>query len=145
MANEFNIQLDPSSQSGLDLFVYVKNTNGSQAAEPISLTEVDTTGFYTADLNQELNPGVYIVSFNNTDDSSLMGIGELYWTGTKELTLLDLDLIRKALLNNMKIDTDANQLLIYEDDGETVLEAFDLFDGDGEPTSSNVFEIRENA
>ena len=47
-------------------------------------------------------------------------------------------LIRKILTNRWKII--GNQLIIYDDDGETVLLKFDLKDKDGNPTETNVYE-----
>ena len=47
-------------------------------------------------------------------------------------------LIRKILTNRWKIVN--NQLIIYDDDGETELIVFDLKDKDGYPTETNVFE-----
>lgn len=143
MANEFNIQLDPTSQSGLLVYVRIKLAGGEVVGSPIELTEIEEeSGFYTGDLNIELDPNTYIIVFYNNDGNGVLGIGELYWTGQKELTLLDLEMIRKALLNNMKVED--NQLIIYEDDAATPAYVFNLYDSAGEPTSTNITEI-ENA
>ena len=47
-------------------------------------------------------------------------------------------LVRKILTNRWKIE--ANQLIIYDDDGATPLIRFDLYDKEGLPTEVNVYE-----
>ena len=136
MANEITIQLD-SSYDGADLVAKVKEANGTIAAE-IALTQ-QSDYLFTGNLSS-VDAGSYIVAF--FEDTTLIGNGSLYWNGTREVTLGDLDLVRKGLLNNMKVED--NQLTIYEDDGTTVLNTFDLFDLEGDPTSDDVFRI-ENA
>jgi hypothetical protein len=49
-------------------------------------------------------------------------------------------LARKHLTNRDKIDTTANTLIRYDDDGTTPLVTFDLKDGDGGASSTQIFE-----
>ena len=49
-------------------------------------------------------------------------------------------LARKHLTNRDKIDTTANTLTRYDDDGTTPLVVFDLKDGDGDASSTQIYE-----
>jgi len=49
-------------------------------------------------------------------------------------------LARKHLTNRDKIDTTANTLTRYDDDGTTALVVFDLKDGDGDASSTQIYE-----
>jgi len=46
------------------------------------------------------------------------------------------------LKNRQKIEN--NILYVYDDDGTTVLESYDLKDNNGNATDTNVYEIIEN-
>jgi len=52
----------------------------------------------------------------------------------------DVTAMKKILANRWKIDTVANTLTVYEDDGTTPYLVFDLLDSAGNPASTNVFE-----
>lgn len=54
--------------------------------------------------------------------------------------LLDVDFIRKFQTNRTRIDTVANTLTVYDDDGTTPLWVFDLKDGAGVGSSDPVCE-----
>ena len=56
------------------------------------------------------------------------------------IALAQATLARKHLTNRDKIDTVANTLTRYDDDKTTPLVTFDLKDGDGVATSTDVFE-----
>ena len=64
-----------------------------------------------------------------TYDSLLEKVNEVYER---------VELVRKIQTNRWKIEN--NQLIIYDDDGETPLLRFDLKDRLGRPTEVNVFE-----
>jgi len=137
MANEITIQLD-SSYDGATITAKVKTSNGT-ATQTIELTQ-QADYFFTGNLSS-LAAGSYSVVFFDENDT-LVGSGTLYWNGTREITLGDLDHVRKGLYNNMKVED--NQLIIYDDDGTTPLDTFNLFDLAGDPTSDDVYQI-ENA
>lgn len=144
MVNEFNIQLDPNTQSGLLVYVRIKAPGGEIIGGPVELAEVnEETAFYSGNMDVELglSSGTYIIVFYNNDGNGVLGVGELHWNGSREITLIDIEIIRKALMNRMKVDEDTNQLIIYEDDGATELQRFNLFDLNGVPTSTTIFEV----
>jgi hypothetical protein len=55
---------------------------------------------------------------------------------------LNLELLRKNLVNNTKIDTALNTYTVYDDDTITPLYTYDLLDDAGDPSSTSVFERR---
>jgi len=136
MANELSQQLD-SSFAGATIVAKVKDADGT-IVHSVTLSE-ESDYFFTGDL-PSTDAGIYLVSFFN--DSTLVGIGNLIWTGTREATIGDISEVRKALLNNMKVDPDTNQLIIYEDDGTTQFKVYNLYDKEGNSTDKNIFDIR---
>ena len=53
-----------------------------------------------------------------------------------------LDVLLKYESNRTRVDPVANTLTIYDDDGTTVLQVFDLYDENGAPSSDCVYERR---
>jgi hypothetical protein len=62
----------------------------------------------------------------------------------KELTLTDIqtsvNIIKKITKNRIKLNTTTNQLEVYDDNGTSVLYAFDCFDSDGVPSVEEVYD-----
>lgn len=90
--------------------------------------------FYSESVGTLAN-GTYTVVIKN--NSEVIGLNTLNWNDQKEI---DIEYLRKIFVNNMKIIND--QLIIYDNDGTTVLETFDLFNSSGDPTEVEVTEIR---
>lgn len=135
MANEIQIQLT-NDYDGLTIEADIKNNIG-QVLDTITLTD-RTNAFFSGSVGT-LAKGSYAITYRNGTD--IVGAGELHWDGSKEITFHDIEAVRKGLLNNMKVDKDNNQLVIYEDDGTTEFERYDLFDLDGSPTNNDIYEI----
>jgi hypothetical protein len=85
-----------------------------------------------------LPTGQYMVEFYAVDDDTIqMRAGEQLVV-LDIATQTDLELVRKHSVGRWRIT--ANQLLVYDDDGTTVLARFNLFDADGNPAVTNVRE-----
>lgn len=89
MANELNILLSTGKTITADVL------NGSTVvASNISLSERGTTGHYYGNI-AGLVAGNYFIVFK--EGSTLVGYGELYWDGSKEvINKLDVDLSSRA-------------------------------------------------
>jgi hypothetical protein len=63
-------------------------------------------------------------------------------TGASNTVELNIDIIRKTLINNTKIDTGLNTYTVFDDDGITPVKSYSLYDEMGDPSSTSVFERR---
>ena len=88
MANELNLQLDPSSQTGLSVVADIKNAAGVSQGT-VALTEVGADAYYTGNA-PALSDGSYTVVFE--DDTGLLGLGILHWQGGAEVNIRTLAL-----------------------------------------------------
>ncbi|HEX5039656.1 MAG TPA: hypothetical protein VFW95_05930, partial [Candidatus Limnocylindria bacterium] len=88
MANELNLRLSPG-QTGLTIVARLRAPGGAQQGTDISCPENGTVaGFYSG--NMPAAPAnVYTVDFFDTVNSRLVGVGEMHWNGTEELTIED--------------------------------------------------------
>ena len=136
MANELNLPLNPETQSGLDIVAILKEPGGFDIGDPIQLSENGNTAFYSASMPEGFAQGHYIVCFYS--GSSMVGVGEIFWNGNEEIDIRTVDLVRKALLNNMKVNDETNMLIIYDDDGESILKEYNLFNLEGQPSSVDI-------
>lgn len=121
MAKEIILHLDPV-QTGLTVVARLF-ANETQTGLDIPLTEGAILGIYFGDM-PSVAANVYAVRFIDTNTDELLALGEITWNGTKEITDLDMDLVRKLIGNRYNITS--TQLIIYEDDGTTPLATFNL-------------------
>ena len=106
-------------------------------------------GIYVYEFNQELYDNsveeVYLVTFKCNDKDYEFTHCETYnfIDFAKETTLLNISGNVDRLLDieegNWKIDKNTNQMIFYDRDGVEMLR-FNLYDENGFPSSSNVFE-----
>lgn len=86
MADELRyIGLD--TQSGLTLTAQIYGEDGVQVGASISVSEVGSTSIYTGDM-PAVGAATYSVRFFN--GSTVLGVGEIEWDGTQEVTARDL-------------------------------------------------------
>ena len=74
--------------------------------------------------------GVFLVRQNTTDDLATVIAHSLF--------------NRRVLEGRWKIDSITNKLIIFSNDGATILQQFDLKDSLGNPTATAVFERLPN-
>lgn len=125
---------------------YVAPDNAGISALPL-LAEIEASTILAkeATLADKLDASAYIAPDNATVTEILAEVQlkpalsdiEGSTVFAKQTTL---DLVKKFLANRMKVDTDTNQLYLYDDDGVTVIKTFDLKDEDGAATSENVYD-----
>lgn len=96
-----------------------------------------TQGIYIKNIGK-LSKGNYIVQFHaeknglkTSATDSIQVLPKIAKQNTQEF-------MKKVLVNNMEIKN--NQLIIYDDDGETPLVVFNLYDKLGNPTEMNVYK-----
>lgn len=90
MANELNIQLDPFNDSGLTLIAKGFNPDGTQLGSDVTMTEVGSRAYYTADFSLTGVPdGAYLISFETA--TKFYGSGVLYVKDGDELDLSDVE------------------------------------------------------
>lgn len=128
-----------SKYDGANIVAKIKNLLGT-TIDTIPLIDRGEY-FFSEEITNAIDPGTYLVAFLDIDNEEVVGTGELYWDGDNEIDTSLLDTIRKALLNNMKVDKDTNKLIIYDDDGTTELFTYDLYDLDGSSTNDTIFRI----
>lgn len=88
--------------------------------------------------------GVQALLIQSANSTVVSVDGTSVWTeAQKNQVLNDTSTTRKFLKNRQKIEN--NILYVYDDDGTTVLESYDLKDNNGNATDTNVYEIIENA
>jgi len=114
----------------------------------VSLTLVNGTTWHEIDSIKA--PGLYHVTVPLTDTNligSLMLIiraaSSEFKTSYGSVSVEEFHLASQVAKNNWQIHTtgaEANRLVVYDDDGTTVLIRFDLKDGTGAPSTSTVFE-----
>ena len=89
MANELNLRLSPG-QTGLTIVARLRQPGGNQQGSDIATAENGTAaGFYSASVPGATPANVYTVDFFDTINIRLVGVGELHWNGTEELTIED--------------------------------------------------------
>jgi len=87
--------------------------------------------------------GVQALLIQSANSTVVSVDGTSVWTeAQKNQVLNDTSTTRKFLKNRQKIEN--NILYVYDDDGTTVLESYDLKDNNGNATDTNVYEIIEN-
>lgn len=89
MANELNIQLDPFNDIGLTLIAKGFNPDGTQLGSDITMTEVGSRAYYTADFSLTgVADGAYFISFETA--TKFYGSGVLYVKDNDELDISDI-------------------------------------------------------
>jgi len=125
-----------------------------QSGSVISVTVVNGTTW--KEINSTDFPGVYDLTLSATNTATLglmkvsvqssspasdvfIGLYNVV-TGTISSFYSQMTLLRQAAMNKTKIDPVANTFTIYGDDNTTPVEVFYLFDANGNPTSTNIYE-----
>ena len=161
MSNELQYYGDPVVDTGLTVVARVYDSSGVQVGSDVATTEVGSLAIYRGDMPVAVEGSYGVRFFNGT---LLLGQETISWDGTAEkinastsdvtaiitevnanevkidTAIAQATLARKHLTNRDKIDTTANTLTRYDDDGTTPLVVFDLKDGDGDASSTQIYE-----
>jgi len=154
MSNELQYYGDPVVDTGLTVVARVYDSSGVQVGSDVATTEVGALAIYRGDMPVAVEGSYGVRFFNGT---LLLGQETISWDGTAEkinastsevnanevkidTAIAQATLARKHLTNRDKIDTTANTLTRYDDDGTTPLVVFDLKDGDGDASSTQIYE-----
>jgi hypothetical protein len=154
MSNELQYYGDPAVDAGLTVVARVYNSAGVQVGSDAATTEVGALAIYRGDMPVAVEGSYGVRFFSGT---LLLGQETISWDGTAEkinastsdvtanetkidTAIAQATLARKHLTNRDKIDTTANTLTRYDDDGTTPLVVFDLKDGDGDASSTQIYE-----
>jgi hypothetical protein len=130
-----------SGQSPLMSFATYKDDLGANVLPVPTISEIGSTGIYkfTPTLPASAARGlVYQIN---------MGAGAIpayvaRYVRAEDWYSDEIRNVRKVLTNRYRIDTALNQLIIYDDDATTPLYTFDLQDGTGAPSITNI--LRRN-
>jgi hypothetical protein len=154
MSNELQYYGDPAVDAGLTVVARVYDSSGVQVGSDVATTEVGALAIYRGDMPVAVEGSYGVRFFSGT---LLLGQETISWDGTAEkinastsdvtanetkidTAITQATLARKHLTNRDKIDTTANTLTRYDDDGTTPLVVFDLKDGDGDASSTQIYE-----
>jgi hypothetical protein len=154
MSNELQYYGDPAVDAGLTVVARVYDSSGVQVGSDVATTEVGALAIYRGDMPVAVEGSYGVRFFSGT---LLLGQETISWDGTAEkinastsdvtanetkidTAIAQATLARKHLTNRDKIDTTANTLTRYDDDGTTPLVVFDLKDGDGDASSTQIYE-----
>lgn len=104
MANEIKAVLndqDPSLVGSASIVARLVGDDGEQVGADIPLSESSTLpALYVGDTPDPLARGIYIVAIYDTAPTTdvRVGVGQLFWTGEREITDLYLQEVRNAAL-----------------------------------------------
>jgi hypothetical protein len=150
-----------NGKTGVTSPVVSLNKQGAPGGSPVVVNKSITSGANWFEVDAVNMPGVYMLDLTTTDANTLgnliisvkdaasdyfLGTYAVVDTTTSELnasiTQLDADiaLVRKIATNRTKIDVNAQQFLVYDDDGATVIKRFNLFDSTHNASTSNIYE-----
>lgn len=108
-----------------------KPDNTLLAPAPTALRDGDTNFWVATIPKASFQAGEWLIKADSDAADTLSQFVSLVWGDY-------LDDMHQASLGRWKVEN--NQLTLYKEDGVTVLRTFDLKDGDGLPSSSQVFE-----
>lgn len=82
---------------------------------------------------------ITVVSGSGVTEQDKVDIADEVWTNTTGVDVSDkIEFMNQIQNNRWKIQS--NQLIIYDDDGDTPLHVFNLFNKAGQPSETNVYE-----
>jgi hypothetical protein len=122
--------------TGLSATVSIWKTDGTVVVNASAMTEI-AGGFYKYTFSTYNDAYDYVI---RADGGNTLSAPDRYKMSANDLGQVTnpLNLVKKIEANKMKIET--NQLKIYEDDGVTVAKTYDLFDENGSPSMTSVFQ-----
>jgi len=78
------------------------------------------------------------IAFNISSGSTALPLYQGGYLRPEDYLVDDIDIVSKVQKNRWKVTN--NQLIIYDDDGTTPYYTFNLFDENGAPTTTKIFE-----
>lgn len=108
-----------------------KPDNTLLAPAPTAVRDGDTDFWVASIPTGDFQAGEWLIKAESDAANALPQFATLVWGDF-------LDDLLQATLGRWKVEN--NQLLLYKDDGVTVMRTFALKDGEGLPSSSQVFE-----
>ena len=139
-SEDLRIVLPPFMDTSTNLFVtdtdvvtltIKKPDNTLLAPAPTAVRDADTDFWIAIIPKADFLAGEWLIKAESDAADTLSQFASLVWGDY-------LDDMHQASLGRWKVEN--NQLTLYKDDGVTALRTFDLKDGDGLPSSSQVFE-----
>ena len=125
-------------KTGLSPIIDVWEDDGSVVVSSAAMTEV-AGGFYVYDFTTYDDSKDYAI---RADGGAVLNDAERYSVLTNDLGQVTVDTgdLLDVEKNRWKIDTSANELVVYESDGVTPKFSFDLKNQSWVPSSINIFE-----
>lgn len=131
--------------NNFNLFIAIRYEGNPVTDAEVEGRLIDESGVKETVTGTHITDGIYVLKFSDISTKfamihikTLNYVGEAFIQLTRLLPLPIVELTKKILMNNWEIKD--NQLIIYDDDGETPLVVFNLYDKLGQPAEMNVYK-----